>query len=118
MNRFFSPSLENTDRRLGDNGTNGVCQALKKNTVITSLDLGREHHSFKCNGCIVLMRLELDNMIGDTGIQSLSDALKINTKLKSLFISGENDTQKDFQHVLVSSHSMFMITSKTTRKPC
>ena len=73
-----------------------MCDALKSNITLTTLDLGGEDkrnntQMASINNPLFFILIEsTGNFIGVTGTISLSDALKSNTTLTKLNLSGEH----------------------------
>ena len=92
---LFSIYTKSTVNDIGDAGATSISDALKTNTTLTKLDLGREDRSYtnyihrRIHSFSILVKSTV-NKIGERGTQSLSDALKINTTLTALCLASDD----------------------------
>jgi hypothetical protein len=75
---FISFSL-NADNNIGKEAAIKLCEALKSNSSITILNLGRN-----CVGCFISFSLDIENYMSNEGAIELSEGLKSNSSLSSL----------------------------------
>ena len=100
MDMGFFPELKDND--IGEKGVILLSEALKSNTTLIELNLGREdkrkktHKDIHQQIALIFLLISTDTKIGDTGATSLSEALKSNTTLTKLNLRGEDKrkTQK------------------------
>ena len=70
------------DNNIGDAGAVAIADALKMDTILTTLSL----YGIILWCCVIY--LLIDNQIGDQGAEAIAEALKVNGVLQQLYLGG------------------------------